>query len=216
MQTVIINTPLTIKTRFAALSDLHNNSRSLIKTFEILDKDNLLPSFLLCAGDIETYDIDILAQLTDTYDFKIYTVLGNHETMNDVCRIRECKNIEFIKNEIKEIQDIRVLGISMYLEDLLKINTKETRKYNRKLWSFIMQGFDVLLTHYPPFEILDYVLTSCKDGYHLGSRVIRNFLRLASPKLHIFGHVHEEQSMAYEVFGDIMCVNCAGKFFIFH
>lgn len=211
----MIRTPLAKTSRFAALSDLHNDPRGLPRIFEELEKDNLLPSFILCAGDIETYSIDALDLITKTYDLKIYTVLGNHESMNEICSIRECENIEFIVNEIKEIQGVKVLGISMYLEDLLKIDTKETRKYNKILWSFIKRGFDVLLTHYPPFGILDRVIISPEYWQNLGSKVIRKFLGLANPKLHIFGHVHEEQKSDYEVFEKTMCVNSAGKVIIF-
>jgi len=45
----------------------------------------------------------------------------------------------------------------------------------------------LLLTHGPPFGILD--LTNNKE--HLGSKVLRRFIRRKKPYIHLFGHVHE-------------------------
>ncbi len=45
---------------------------------------------------------------------------------------------------------------------------------------------DVLLTHVPPYGILDEVAS-----LHIGSRGILEAVRAVVPKYHLFGHVHE-------------------------
>ena len=45
----------------------------------------------------------------------------------------------------------------------------------------IPADLDILVTHYPPFGILD-------DGF--GSPEILNFVLKAQPRYHLFGHIH--------------------------
>lgn len=57
----------------------------------------------------------------------------------------------------------------------------------RAKWDLIAEGTDVLITHGPPFGILDHVprqgAVGCED---LLARVLE-----VRPKVHIFGHIHE-------------------------
>ena len=46
---------------------------------------------------------------------------------------------------------------------------------------------DVLITHYPPYGILDEAYP--KD--HTGSKGLLNLVNQIQPKVHIFGHIHE-------------------------
>lgn len=47
---------------------------------------------------------------------------------------------------------------------------------------------DILITHSPPYSILDKVT----DGYSVGSLSIYNWLKyVGRPRLHVFGHIHE-------------------------
>jgi Icc-related predicted phosphoesterase len=56
-----------------------------------------------------------------------------------------------------------------------------------KLWASIPEGLDILVTHTPPFAILDHSLPSGpREGCpYLFAEVFR-----ARPRLHVFGHIH--------------------------
>jgi len=54
-------------------------------------------------------------------------------------------------------------------------------------WAAIPSGLDVLITHGPPFGILDRTST----GEHAGCELLRAAVERARPRLHVFGHVHE-------------------------
>lgn len=57
-----------------------------------------------------------------------------------------------------------------------------------QIWSRIPDATDILITHGPPYDILD----QCDDGNKAGCRVLRrNIEERVRPRLHIFGHVHE-------------------------
>jgi predicted phosphohydrolase len=54
-------------------------------------------------------------------------------------------------------------------------------------WEVIPDDTDVLLTHSPPFGILDTV----QRGEPVGCEELRKALARVRPQLHVFGHIHE-------------------------
>jgi Icc-related predicted phosphoesterase len=57
-------------------------------------------------------------------------------------------------------------------------------------WSLIPQDTDVLITHCPPHGILDVTMD---DHEHIGCKMLRPLvLNWVKPRLHVFGHVHEQ------------------------
>ena len=76
---------------------------------------------------------------------------------------------------------------------------------SRKYWDKVPEGTEVLITHGPPFHVLDkeHPLAS-----HLGcSEVTRAVLRV-KPRLHVFGHVRGGYGKEAGPHG-ISFVNCA-------
>ena len=54
-------------------------------------------------------------------------------------------------------------------------------------WDQIPDSLDVLVTHGPPYGILDQTTS---DGPHLGCEELLNAVRRKRPKIHVFGHIH--------------------------
>ena len=65
----------------------------------------------------------------------------------------------------------------------------------------IPADIDILVTHYPPYGILD-------EG--MGSTEILNFVLHSQPKYHLFGHIHSTAGQEH-VFGNTICANIATK-----
>ena len=57
-------------------------------------------------------------------------------------------------------------------------------------WAAVPDDTDVLITHSPAFGILDWSRSSQEN---VGCELLRRRLETFSPKLHIFGHVHESR-----------------------
>jgi predicted phosphodiesterase len=57
----------------------------------------------------------------------------------------------------------------------------------RQVWSKIPDGIDVLVTHGPPFGILDRTV----GGLYVGCEELRAAIDRVRPRLHVFGHIHE-------------------------
>jgi len=53
----------------------------------------------------------------------------------------------------------------------------------------IPDDIDILVTHWPPYGILDN---------DLGSPDILNFVLKAQPKWHLFGHIHETEGQQFQ------------------
>lgn len=57
----------------------------------------------------------------------------------------------------------------------------------RKHWNLVPNETDVLITHGPPFGILDQVL----NGRNNGDKDLLPCLQRVQPQVHLFGHIHE-------------------------
>lgn len=67
-------------------------------------------------------------------------------------------------------------------------------------YNLIPSNTDILITHSPPYRILDKL----KNGECVGSKTLLDqvFIRI-KPKVHVFGHIHEDYGYIYQPsFGD--------------
>jgi Icc-related predicted phosphoesterase len=71
-------------------------------------------------------------------------------------------------------------------------------------WAAIPDNTDVLITHTPPFGVLDF---SSSAQENVGCELLRRRLEFISPKLHVFGHVHEGRGQ--EINNDTVCINAS-------
>jgi len=61
-----------------------------------------------------------------------------------------------------------------------------------KHWALIPENTDVLITHGPPFGILDRVQRLDGTEEQTGCPQLLKHIQRIKPKLHVFGHIHEE------------------------
>jgi Icc-related predicted phosphoesterase len=118
-------------------------------------------------------------------------VAGNHDR---VCEVNynlikstlEDKNIIYLQNSEVIIEGIKIYGTPVQPPfNFWAFNYNEIdRAY---YYSKIPKDTDILITHCPPYGILD----RCPDG-SVGCRALRNeVLNRIQPRYHIFGHIHE-------------------------
>jgi predicted phosphohydrolase len=70
-------------------------------------------------------------------------------------------------------------------------------------WGLIPDDTDVLVTHGPPFGVLDRT----RRGERVGCADLLARVRTMRPRLHVFGHIHEAAGVARD--GDTLFVNAA-------
>jgi len=177
--------------RLVLLSDTHQLHREV----EVPDDD-----ILIHAGDFTIFSesIDAVADFNDwlgglPHRNKI-VVPGNHEfflEQEPSCRSMLDNAIVLI-DEGTEIEGLRIWGspVTPMYGGAFGLSSAADRK---RLYARIPWDIDVLVSHGPPFGILD---TAPMSGSHEGCRELLDAVTRVRPKLHVFGHIHN----AYGIF----------------
>lgn len=171
--------------RLVLLSDTHQLHREV----EVPDGD-----ILIHAGDFTMFSksmnaiVDFNQWLGELpHRFKVF-VPGNHEFFleADPSRRSLLDNATALINEGIEIQGLRIWGspVTPLYGGAFGLSSAEDR---RRLYAQIPENTDVLISHGPPYGVLDSEVNS---GLHSGCRELFDAVMRVRPKLHVFGHVH--------------------------
>lgn len=171
-------------------SDTHGRHREL----EVPEEADIV----ICAGDAVEDDlkggeyddfIDWFSSLSTKW--KIF-VPGNHELSFE---LGEAKDIEtrMTAKGITVLQDA--------MEDCGGVVVGAISGNSRISDGDIPDGIDILVSHYPPYGILDA---------GMGSAEIMNFVLKARPKYHFFGHIHATAGQEFRL-GPTICRNVTVK-----
>jgi len=182
--------------KILALSDTHG------KHWQI-PKDWMQPADVLVhAGDIsnigKVYEIvDFLDWFTkQPYRHKIF-IAGNHDwgfqENHDVVTklVRDYGNIIYLEDSEVVINGVKFYGSPWQPEFYdWAFNLPKGEQLQAK-WDMIPEDTDVLITHGPPENILDYVVSG-NVSKHCGCPNLADTVLTKLPilKLHIFGHIH--------------------------
>jgi len=158
------------------LSDTHSKHH-LLKYLPPAD-------IIVHSGDVsedgtESEVLDFLEWFCDLdYKYKIF-VAGNHDLCLDGEQIEGLPdNCFYLCNSGVEIEGIKFWGIPYFLSNELNNDTSE-------LMAKIPKETDILITHRPPYGILDF-----EENNHFGCFNLQQFVPKIRPKYHLFGHVH--------------------------
>ena len=159
------------------LSDTHSKHHEL---------RNLPPAdIIIHSGDIsfagsENEVMDFIEWFGDLpYKYKIF-IAGNHDDCLFGANIDGLpQNCFYLCNSGVTIQGIKFYGTPMFMEDAM------SGDYDRNIQK-IPSDTDVLITHQPPYCILDY---SANKNY--GDRNLLQIVLKTKPKYHLFGHIHK-------------------------
>jgi Icc-related predicted phosphoesterase len=120
-------------------------------------------------------------------------VPGNHDTSVEkglVSReLIESRGINLLLTEGREISGLRFWGSPFtpkygdwsYMKDRGTIN---------RVWDTIPEGVDVVITHGPPFSVLDATIRRDNEYDLCGDSALFKAVKRVDPKLMCFGHVH--------------------------
>ena len=159
------------------ISDTHGMHRRLS---ELPQADILVHSgdFTMNGSGQEALDfLEWLCELPHKH--KIF-IAGNHDEClykADINGLND--NVHNLCNSGAEIEGLRFWGVPMFIEDCI---TERQSEY----FHGIPSGTDIIVTHTPPFDILD-----CDGSFHYGSAELLDRVKQIDPKLHLFGHIHK-------------------------
>jgi len=187
---------------------------------------------LLVAGDLTARDSEneylLFGEwiLKQNYRCKIITC-GNHDSLiekkhkySHVCddlRLPQMfinpfmlSGAEYLCDSGTEFNGLKIWGSPWTLtfegiNPKCKAFTVETEQELADKWASIPDDIDILITHSPPFDILDELI---EEGKHAGSTALGHVLMRVRPKLHVFGHIHEAYGQT-EYFSGCISVNAS-------
>ena len=166
---------------------------------------------LICAGDIDAFDEAEIARFNRW--------LGKQQTRYNIV-IGGNHDAAFAQNGYKAISN--ALTNAIYLENsgvtIEGINfygSPQTPTFQnwyfmcernkiKRYWDMIPDNTNVLITHGPPFGILDFAIL---DKKHVGCEELLKRIQQIKPKYHIFGHIHH--GYGQQTIGDTTFVNAS-------
>lgn len=141
------------------------------------------------------YKVIIAGNHDSPFDLKGYNDILKRKRMHDQCDPLAAKRL-LRKFTYLEDSYCNIFGYKFWGSPWTKEHNKGafTLKDNRVLaskWEEIPRGIDILITHSPPYGILDL----SKDNRHVGSESLAEKVREIQPKVHVFGHIHESHGV---------------------
>jgi Icc-related predicted phosphoesterase len=174
---------------FTLISDTHNSHNQL---------DLTKGDILLHSGDISLHGTEKeFFEFIDwfkkqPYKYKIF-IAGNHDFfiyekgkdyIKDICRQND---IIYLQDDLIIINDISIYGtpwVPVYKN--MAFNLDQNELYNN--FNLIPNKIDILLTHTPPFKVLDYVP---RKDINAGCKILSERLSKVDFRICSFGHIHE-------------------------
>lgn len=92
-------------------------------------------------------------------------------------------NVHYLCNSSVVIDNVKFYGMPMFMEDIMG------GTYD-KLISAIPDDTEVLVTHQPPYDILDGGEYKGENDFHYGDYHLYAKVMDVKPRLHLFGHDH--------------------------
>lgn len=163
------------------ISDTHGMHREM---HSLPYADIIVHSGDFCREGTEGEVIDFIEWFDSLeYNHKIF-VAGNHDDYLHNAQIDGLpENIHYLYYSALNIEGINFYGIPMFSADII------SQKYQKQILE-IPNNIDVLITHQPPFGILDKTTNK-----HYGDIDILNQVCAIKPKFHLFGHVHNNNGI---------------------
>ena len=185
----------TFKMKILCLSDTHNQHPRL----EILPEFDLL----IYAGDAtmkgRLYEYHHFGEWLNTIKQPKAVLLGNHD-VNDFQH----------HSLIPEKKTVEILGLKIWAwsgSSFRRFPHEIPRSNGPKWWNNwadpsvqkntfaqIPENLDILITHTPPYKILDHCPGGCVGDPEL-KEALNNLKK--PPKLHVFGHIHESRGQMF-------------------
>ncbi|MCL6216769.1 metallophosphatase domain-containing protein [Zunongwangia pacifica] len=174
--------------RLISISDTHNKHKNL----EIPKGDFLIHCGDFTEGGTRLETLNFLQWFSkQPHRYKIL-VAGNHDFFLEKHRnhLKDLipKNIHYLKDQGITIEGLKIWGSPYTPGNGNWAFNLERGRTIRKKWNLIPHNTDILITHTPPYGILD----ESKTYKNIGCEELLKQIVDIKPQLHLFGHVHDD------------------------
>lgn len=175
------------------ISDTHGQHRQLT---DLPDGDMLFHcGDFMTDGHCHVEAIDFLDWFSNVGDFKhrIF-IAGNHDRLLEESPtfkqqlLNEFENVTYLQDSEVVIDSIKIYG-TPYQPKFRNwaFNLPRGGEELKSKWEQIPMDADILLTHSPPYGVLDDV----REGVNVGCKMLKERVEQVKPTIHAFGHIHE-------------------------
>jgi Icc-related predicted phosphoesterase len=180
--------------RIVFISDTHNRHKEI----KVPDGD-----LLIHAGDISgrgrVYEITQFMNWIENLPHKHKVMIaGNHDYLAEQHPEEFLElvpnNVTYLNDSGTEMEGLKIWGspVQPWFYDWA-FNRQRGEEIDRH-WQLIPEGTDLLITHGPPYGILDRTIS----GEKVGCEDLRRRVIDIQPKIHVFGHIHEAYGQVHE------------------
>ncbi len=170
--------------RLICLADTHN----LHHEIPVPEGDILIHAGDATDGGTRNESLEFLEWFsTQPHQYKIF-VPGNHDFYFEKEESLEIipPNVEVLIDGGLEIEGIKFWGSPMTPGNANWAFNRERGADIRSHWDLIPKDTNILITHSPPYGILDEI----GSGIKLGCEELSERIDIVQPDLHLFGHIH--------------------------
>lgn len=123
---------------------------------------------------------------------KIVFIAGNHDGQLINTKPFDQENISYLRDSGTEFRGKKIWG-SPWTPVFCNWHFMKKRNEIKAMFDLIPSDTDILVTHGPPYGILDKVQMSSKGDEHrlAGCKELKAAIERIQPDLHVFGHIHE-------------------------
>jgi len=198
-------------TRFVFISDTHGGHEEI----NLPDGD-----VLVLTGDFSKWksakeSVEPINEWLGTLNFEHKILIcGNHETAFEVKNPEKTQkflsNATYLQDSFVTINGLKIYGFPwhrrrgcFYQASAYGLRLNELRGKSEAIPSDV----DILLSHPPPFGVMDF-----ETAGHVGPLCLLEAVRRVKPKLHVFGHCHFQRGIAkIEGLQDTLFINAANR-----
>lgn len=164
--------------RILHISDTHGQHRSL---GPLPGADVVVHSGDICMAGTEDEVLDFMEWFCDLpYAHKVF-IGGNHDRYLEDAVIEGLDaNCHYLCNSAVVIDGVKFYGVPLFMHG------SQSRQLMAPFYQRIPADTDVLITHAPPYGVLDFA-----DGIYYGSDELLLKVGEVMPRLHLFGHIHD-------------------------
>ncbi len=156
---------------------------------------------LIHAGDLCKYGTeDEVIVFLEWFEKQAYThkifIAGNHDWFFEIYDNPYIDKIipptiHYLNDLGVEIEGFKIWGSPVQPAFCDWAFNRKTGAEINKHWELIPKDTDILITHGPPFGILDQT----DSNYNAGCEMLLKKVNQIKPKIHVFGHIHEGYGM---------------------
>lgn len=173
---------------------------------------------LIHAGDVgeSKHDVRDFMQWLEELDYvRKFFIAGNHDRYiankaDDFrTRVKHYKTITYLEDQAVNFDGYTIYG-SPWTRNLPSWAYQVDDEDAKECWSNIPITTDILVTHGPPYGVMDQV---CKHNLRgredasVGCKALLERVKVVKPKLHVFGHIHEGRGIQTD--GDTTFINAS-------